>query len=49
MKVQPAYWIGIGLVLGGLVGVLLDNIWLWAGGGLVLGTAIYAATRRSQG
>jgi hypothetical protein len=49
MKVQPAYWLGIGLVLGGLVGVLLDNIPLWAGGGLVLGAAMYAAAKRNQG
>ena len=33
----------IGLVLGGLVGVLIDNMIIFAGGGMVLGLAIGAA------
>jgi len=49
VKIQPAYYLAIGLVLGGLVGVLLDNIVLWTGAGLVLGAAMAAAARRSQG
>jgi uncharacterized membrane protein len=49
VKIQPAYYLAIGLVLGGLVGVLLDNIVLWAGAGLVLGAALAAAARRPQG
>jgi hypothetical protein len=39
----------IGLVLGGLVGLLIDNMIIFAGGGLVLGLAIgYAMDARSK-
>jgi F0F1-type ATP synthase assembly protein I len=33
----------IGLVLGGLVGILLDNIAIFSGGGMILGFAIGTA------
>ena len=33
----------IGLVLGGLIGLLIGNMIIYAGGGMVLGTAIGAA------
>lgn len=33
----------IGLVFGGLVGLLIDNLIIFAGGGMVLGRAIGAA------
>jgi hypothetical protein len=43
---RTAYWIPIGLVLGGLMGVILHNVVLWAGAGLVLGAAVAAAQSR---
>ena len=33
----------IGLILGGIVGLIIDNIVIFAGGGLVLGLAIGSA------
>ena len=33
----------IGLVLGGLIGILMDNMIIFAGGGMVLGVAIGSA------
>jgi hypothetical protein len=33
----------LGLVLGGLVGILIDNMIIFAGGGMVLGLAAGAA------
>ncbi len=40
----------IGLVFGGIVGLVIDNMIIFAGGGLVLGAAIGAAldNRRRQ-
>ena len=46
MKARSEYYMAIGLVLGGLVGVVLDSIVLWAGAGLVLGAADAAAPSR---
>lgn len=44
-----AIGMAIGLVLGGLVGLLIDNMIIFAGGGLVLGLAIgYAMDARSK-
>ena len=40
--------LGIGLVLGGLVGILIGNPIIFAGGGLVLGLAIGTALDRSR-
>jgi F0F1-type ATP synthase assembly protein I len=34
---------GIGLVVGGVLGLLIDNLAISAGGGMVLGLAIGAA------
>jgi len=39
----------LGLVFGGLVGVLIDNPIIFAGGGMVLGVAIGAAFDRRRG
>ena len=33
----------LGLVLGGLVGILIDNMIIFAGGGMVLGLAVGTA------
>jgi len=33
----------IGLILGGIVGLIIDNMVIFAGGGLVLGLAIGSA------
>lgn len=38
--------LAIGLVFGGLIGVLIDNPIIFAGGGMVLGLAIGAALDR---
>ena len=38
-----ALGLAIGLVLGGIVGLALDNMIIFAGGGLVLGLAIGSA------
>jgi len=35
--------LAIGLVLGGIVGLVIDNMVIFAGGGLVLGLAIGSA------
>ena len=35
--------LAIGLILGGLVGLVVDNLIIFAGGGLVLGLAIGSA------
>lgn len=35
-----ALGMGIGLIFGGLVGLLIDNLVIFAGGGMVLGLAI---------
>jgi F0F1-type ATP synthase assembly protein I len=35
--------LALGLVLGGLVGILIDNMIIFAGGGMVIGLAIGAA------
>ena len=34
---------GIGLVVGGVLGLLIDNLVIFAGGGMVLGLALGAA------
>jgi F0F1-type ATP synthase assembly protein I len=40
---------GIGLVVGGLLGLLIDNLAFSAGGGMVLGLAVgYALEKRRQ-
>ena len=38
-----ALGMAIGLVLGGLVGILLDNLVIFSGGGMILGFAIGTA------
>ena len=40
----------LGLVLGGLVGILIDNMIIFAGGGMVLGLALGTAleSRRNK-
>ena len=38
-----ALGMAIGLILGGLVGLLIDNMIIFAGGGMVLGLAIGTA------
>ena len=38
-----ALGISIGLILGGIVGLAIDNMIIFAGGGLVLGLAIGSA------
>jgi uncharacterized membrane protein len=43
-----ALGLGIGLVLGGLVGLLVGNPIIFAGGGLVLGLAIGSALDKSD-
>jgi len=35
--------LAIGLILGGIVGLIIDNMIIFAGGGLVLGLAIGSA------
>jgi uncharacterized membrane protein len=45
-KVQISYkalGMGIGLLFGGLIGLLMDNMIIFAGGGMVLGLAIGTA------
>lgn len=45
-----AFGPAIGLVLGGMIGLLLDNLIIFAGGGLILGSAIGGALDdRSKG
>ena len=41
----------LGLVLGGLIGLVLDNMILFAGGGMILGFAVGTAieSRRTRG
>ena len=34
---------GVGLILGGLIGLLIDNMIIFAGGGFILGFAIGTA------
>jgi len=45
-----ALGLGIGLVLGGIVGLVIDNMIIFAGGGMVLGLAIGSAldSRRKE-
>lgn len=45
-----ALGMAIGLILGGIVGLIIDNMIIFAGGGLVLGLAIGTAweSRRKQ-
>ena len=43
-----ALGMALGLVLGGLVGILIDNMVIFAGGGLVLGLAIGSALDRRR-
>jgi hypothetical protein len=38
----------LGLVLGGLVGLLIDNMIIFAGGGMILGLAIGTAIESRQ-
>jgi hypothetical protein len=38
-----ALGLAIGLILGGIVGLIIDNMIIFAGGGLVLGLAIGSA------
>jgi len=38
-----ALGMSIGLILGGIVGLIIDNMVIFAGGGLVLGLAIGSA------
>jgi hypothetical protein len=38
-----ALGMGIGLIFGGLVGLLIDNLIVFAGGGMVIGLAIGTA------
>ena len=38
-----AIGMAIGLVLGGLVGILLDNLVIFSGGGMIIGFAIGTA------
>ena len=38
-----ALGMSIGLILGGIVGLVIDNLVIFAGGGLVLGPAIGSA------
>jgi uncharacterized membrane protein len=38
-----AIGMGIGLIFGGLVGLLIDNLIIFAGGGMVVGLAIGTA------
>ena len=38
-----ALGMSIGLILGGIVGLIIDNMIIFAGGGLVLGLAVGAA------
>ena len=38
-----ALGLAIGLILGGIVGLIIDNMIIFAGGGMVLGLAIGAA------
>ena len=49
MKVRPEIFVALGLVLGGLVGVLTDNIAVWVGAGLAIGAGMAAAAKRRQG
>jgi len=38
-----ALGLAVGLILGGIVGLIIDNMVIFAGGGLVLGLAIGSA------
>ena len=38
--------LSLGLVLGGLVGLLIDNMVIFAGGGMILGLAIGLALEK---
>ena len=49
MQIKSGYWVAIGLAIGGLVGVLLDNIPVYAGAGLAIGAALAAWARRQEG
>ena len=44
-----AFGLAIGLVLGGLVGLLVGNPIIFAGGGLVIGLSIGCALDRGRG
>lgn len=39
---------GIGLVLGGILGLLIDNLAFSAGGGMILGFAVGLALEKSR-
>lgn len=43
-----ALGLAIGLIFGGIVGLVIDNIVIFAGGGLVLGLAIGSALENRQ-
>jgi hypothetical protein len=49
MKIKPEVFVALGLVIGGLFGVLLDNIPIYTGAGLAIGAGLAAAARRRQG
>ena len=40
MKQKKGFYIGVGLIIGVLIGVYLDNIGLWISLGLVFGVSI---------
>jgi hypothetical protein len=40
---STALGMSIGLIIGGIVGLIIDNMLIFAGGGLVLGLAIGSA------
>jgi hypothetical protein len=48
MQVKSGYWIAIGLVLGGLVGVVMKNIPIGGLAGLAIGAGIAAYQSRKQ-
>jgi len=45
---NTALGLAIGLILGGIVGLIIDNMIIFAGGGLVLGLAIGLALDRRR-
>jgi hypothetical protein len=46
---KSSYWIAIGLVIGGLVGVVMKNIPMGGLAGLAIGAGIAAYQSRKQG
>jgi hypothetical protein len=45
-----ALGLAIGLIFGGIIGLIIDNLIIFAGGGMVLGLAIgYALENRTGG